>query len=88
MIESAIDAFDADDFDKAMEYADQALRKDPRSEQAANVRDAAFRSGRDKVRKDYIENKREEFARWREHIQELEIPWTDVITYPGAPCNG
>jgi len=82
MLDQAFTAFDRGEYDAAMDFADQALRKSPRNEQATEVRDAAFRAGRDKVRKDYIENKREEFARWHEHLQELQIPWTGVITYP------
>ncbi|MFT4537599.1 MAG: tetratricopeptide (TPR) repeat protein [Planctomycetota bacterium] len=82
MLTQAIDSFDKAQYDASMEYCDQLLRRDPRNEQASELRDAAFRAGREKVRRDYIDNKREEFAKWREHLQELTIPWTDVITYP------
>lgn len=82
ILQQAIDAFDAEEYDRAVDLADEALRKAPRNDQAEELRDAAFRAGRDKVRSDYIDEKREEFALWREHLQELEIPWTDVITYP------
>jgi type II secretory pathway component GspD/PulD (secretin) len=82
MIAQAIDAFERADYDKAMDFTDQALRRSPRDQQAGAIRDAAFRAGREKVRADYIVDKREEFARWREHLQELQVPWTDVITLP------
>ncbi len=82
IIAQAITAFERADYDGAMEYTDQALRRSPRNEQAVSIQDAAYRAGRDKVREDYIEDKREEFARWREHLQELQVPWTDVITLP------
>lgn len=82
MIDQAIAAFEKGEYDEAMDAADQALRKSPRNQQALEIRDAAFRAGRDQARIDYIQAKREEFSRWREHLQELEIPWTDVITYP------
>ncbi len=82
MIQQAIDAFHDARYDAAIEYCDSALARDPRNEQAADIRSAAFRAGREKVRADYIENKREEFARWREHLNELTIPWTDVLTLP------
>ena len=82
MITQAIDAFDRADYDTAMDFTDQALRRSPRDQQAVAIRDAAFRAGREKVRADYIVDKREEFARWREHLQELQVPWTDVITLP------
>ncbi|MEO2161013.1 MAG: hypothetical protein ABGY29_00670, partial [bacterium] len=82
MITQAIDAFGRADYDTAMDFTDQALRRSPRHQQAVAIRDAAFRAGREKVRTDYIVDKREEFSRWREHLQELQIPWTDVITLP------
>ena len=79
-----IDAFHAGRYDATIEYCDRALDRDPRNDQAAEIRDAAFRAGREKVRADYITDKREEFAKWREHLDELVIPWTDVITLPEA----
>ena len=81
-INQGFDAFDRAEFDQAMDFADQALRRSPRNELAQELRDASFRAGRKKVHADYIIQKREEFARWREHLQELMIPWTDVITLP------
>ena len=82
MLTQAIDSFEKGQYDASMEYCDQLLRRDPRNEQASELRDASFRAGREKVRRDYIDDKREEFAKWRENLQELTIPWTDVITYP------
>ncbi|MEE8469474.1 MAG: hypothetical protein V3T22_13530 [Planctomycetota bacterium] len=82
MIEQAIESYERAQYDACMEFADQALRRSPRNSRAQEIRDAAFRSGREKVRSDYIIEKREQFARWREHLQELQIPWTDVITLP------
>jgi len=82
ILQQAIDAFENAEYDDAMDFADQALRRDPRNSQATEIRDASFRAGREKVRTDYIVAKREEFANWREHLQELTIPWTNVITFP------
>lgn len=84
MVIQAIDSFDAGQYDAAIEYCDRVLSRDPRNEQAESIRTAAFRSGREKVRADYIEEKREEFAKWREHLDELVIPWTDSLTLPDA----
>lgn len=78
----AIDAFDAADYDDAEELAEEVLRKEPRNSQAEELRDASFRASRAKARTDYIDSKREEFARWREHMAELEVPWNQVITLP------
>lgn len=82
MVERAITAFEDADYDEAIDHAEQALRRNPRHEQAAEIRSAAFRAGREKVQSDYVEAKREQFARWREEMRALMIPWTQVVTLP------
>ena len=82
MLEQAIDAFDRAEYDDAIYYADLTLRKDPRNDQAAELRDAAFRSGREQVRSEYVEAKREQFARWKEQLESYRVPWNDPVTLP------
>jgi len=84
ILDSAIAAFDAGDYEEAEDLADQALLEDPRNEQAKEIRDSAFRAGRTKVRAEYVEAKREQFRRWREQMKEIQIPYVDVITQPAA----
>ena len=74
MIDQAIAAFAVNDFELAIEYADEALHEDPRNQKAREVRDAAFRAGRAQVRDDYVEAKREQFKRWREELAEMRVP--------------
>lgn len=82
LLEEAIAAFDAQAYDQAMELADRALREDPRNEQALEIRDTAFRAGREKVRSDYVMQKRERFQRWKQSIQGMRIPNTEIVTLP------
>lgn len=82
MISQAIDAYDLGSFDECVEICDRALQLDPRSSEARELRESAFKSARDKNRTDYIQKKREEFRRWREDIAETRIPYTDFITLP------
>ena len=82
LVDQAITAFNAGDFDQAIEHAEQALRKDPRNEQAADIRETAFRAGREQVRSDYLLAKREEFKRWQEQLLELRVPYTPIVTLP------
>ena len=82
LVSQGTDAFDKGEYDQAMEYADLALERDARNEMAEELRQAAFRAGREKVRESYIVEKREEFARWREHLDELRVPWETVLTLP------
>jgi tetratricopeptide (TPR) repeat protein len=82
MIESAIASFAAGEYEEAQEFASQALRKDPRNEKAAEIRDSAFRAGREQVRTNYIDRKNEQFKRWREELAGMRVPWTEVYTLP------
>ncbi len=80
MLDSAIEAFDKRDFKGAVEACDQALYLDPRNDRAMEIRDAAHRAGRENVRKEYIEQKREQFLRWREELDKLRIPESETYT--------
>jgi tetratricopeptide (TPR) repeat protein len=82
MLDQAIDAFEKRNYDEAMDFCDQALHEDPRNDRAMEIRDAAFRAGRESVRADYIEKKREQFLRWREELDKLRIPESDIYTLP------
>ncbi len=83
-IDRAISAFRAGEFEDAEAIAKQALEKDPHNAQAVEIRDAAFRAGRTKVKTEYIDRKNEQFRRWQETIKEMQIPYVDVITEPDA----
>ena len=82
ILEQGINAFDSADYDGAMEYADQVLRKDPRNDWAKDLRQSAYKAGREQVREDYVTNKREQYARWREQMDEKRIPWVNIVTLP------
>ncbi len=82
MIDRAIGAFAIGDFEESIEFADEALHSDPRNEKAREIRDAAFRAGRDQVRADYVLAKREQFKRWREELNEMRVPQIGIYTLP------
>jgi len=82
MLEQSIAAFDKGDYEDAIYYADLTLRKDPRNAWASDLRETSFKAGREQVRADYVVNKREQFARWREQMDEKRIPWTQIVTLP------
>jgi tetratricopeptide (TPR) repeat protein len=81
-LDRSISAFRAGDYEESEKLAKQVLDRDPHNSQAAEVRDAAFRAGRTKVREDYVERKLEQFRRWQETLKEMQIPYIDVITEP------
>ena len=80
----AIDAFDDAKYEESLELAEEVLARDPRNEKAEEIRNASFRASRRQHRADYVERKREEFAKWREYLNQLRVPWTHVITLPDA----
>lgn len=82
LLSQAITAFRAQDYDEAMDLADRVLRLDPRNERALDLRDTAFRKGRDLVRKEFLDHKLEQYQRWKEDLDELRIPYQGVVTLP------
>lgn len=84
VLEQSIDAFERGNYEESERIAGEALRLDPRSDKARELKDAAFRAGRTKARAEYIETKTEQFRRWRESMKEMQVPYTDVITLPDA----
>jgi tetratricopeptide (TPR) repeat protein len=83
MIDRSIAAFAVGDYEESIEFADEALHSDPRNKKAREIRDAAFRAGRDQVRDEYVAAKREQFKRWREDLAEMRVPYTEIYTLPG-----
>ncbi|MCB1150341.1 hypothetical protein KDK88_02245, partial [bacterium] len=82
MITNAIDSFDAGNYEAAISYADLALRRSPRNEKALEIRSAAFQAGRKQLNRRYIEERRDEFARWKQYLRALEIPQSNIVTMP------
>ncbi len=82
LLEDAIRAFRAQEYDKAMENAERVLRIDPRNEKAIDIRDTSFRQQRELVREEFLVKKREQYARWQEDMEELRIPYQGVLTSP------
>jgi tetratricopeptide (TPR) repeat protein len=82
MLLQAIRAFEHREYDDAIDYCDQALHEDPRNGRAIELRDAAFRAGREAVRSDYILAKTEQFKRWREDLDRMRVPESEIYTLP------
>lgn len=82
LLDQAISAFQTEDYDQAIELADRVLRLDPRNERAQDLRDTAFRKGRDLVQDTFLREKLVQYQRWQEDLDELRIPYQGVITLP------
>jgi general secretion pathway protein D len=82
LLDQAITSFRTQNFDQAIELADRVLRLDPRNERAMDLRDTAFRKGRDLVQDEFLREKLIQYQRWQEDLDELRIPYQGVITLP------
>ena len=82
MVLNAIEAFEDQRYEDAIEYADDALRRSNRNSQALEIRETAFRAQRDQLQRRYIEERREEFAEWKQYLRSLEVPYTDIVSMP------
>jgi general secretion pathway protein D len=82
LLDQAITAFQGQKYDEAIELADRVLRLDPRNERAQDLRDTAFRSGRELVQENYLREKLVQYQRWQEDMDELRVPYQGVYTLP------
>lgn len=80
LLKEATEAFEFGDYRLAEDLARKVQRRDPGNGQAEEIRAAAFRAGRQQVQAEYLENKNEQFKRWREDLERQLVPYTDVIT--------
>jgi len=82
LLDQAITAFKSQKYDEAIELADRVLRLEPRNERAQDLRDTAFRSGRELVQENFLREKLAQYQRWQEDMDELRIPYQGVYTLP------
>jgi len=82
VLDQAINAFDAREYAEAEELAERVLEMDPKNDKAEDVRLSAFKAGRQQMREETLARKREQYKVWQEHMDELLVPYTDVITLP------
>jgi general secretion pathway protein D len=82
LLDQAISAFQKQEYDETIALADRVLRLDPRNERATDLRDTAFRKGRDLVQENFLTEKLVQYQRWKEDLDELKVPYQGVITLP------
>ena len=83
LMTEAINAFNRQDFESSERLANQVLDLQPNfakaeelAEDSRNGRNAAWRAALYNAR-------RESFQRWMETVREAQIPWHDLIQFPG-----
>ncbi|MDG1985752.1 MAG: hypothetical protein P8M11_14430, partial [Planctomycetota bacterium] len=84
IVSQAALAFEEGRYSDAEESARLALQKQPKNDQAEEIRTAAFRAGRQQVQSDYLVKKEEQFKKYREEIESMRIARNEIITLPDA----
>lgn len=82
LLVAATERFDARDYDGAIELAESVLELDQHNSRALTVLDAAQDASRDYATQQFLAERREEFARWRETMEEVRTPYNDILTPP------
>jgi general secretion pathway protein D len=82
VLDQALAKFRAGEYEDAQELAERVLELEPRNEKAQDVRNSAFKAGRDQMRAQTLVRKREQYKVWQEQMDELLVPYTDIITLP------
>lgn len=75
-------SFESHQYDRALEYAQQALRLRPMNEIGRQLMSASDKALRDKVNDTYIANKAREFKKYLAFLQEQKTTYTDWLTGP------
>lgn len=82
MLDSAWQRFMANDFDGAAELARAVLDEDQGNTYAQDLLDATRDARRDHASERFRRDRAESFARWRESMESVRVPHSDVLTGP------
>ncbi len=82
LLSSAYDRFIADDFEEAGNLAQAVLDDDPHDIRALDLLDAAEAANREYANTRAIRERKEEYARWRQALDDVRIPWTGIYNEP------
>lgn len=82
MLDTAWQRFMANDFDGAAELARAVLDEDQGNIYAQDLLDATRDARRDHASERFRRDRAESFARWRETMEAVRVPYNDVLTGP------
>ncbi|MCB9897208.1 MAG: hypothetical protein H6825_04310 [Planctomycetes bacterium] len=77
---AATKAFDRGDYEAAQEISHIVLESDQHNSQALAILDAAQDAAREYADRVFVQRRREEFNRWRNEMEKIRIPHTDILT--------
>lgn len=82
LFRSAMDLFEAEDFEKAAARLEEYLRDNPSDRNAKSLHMTAVRAQHHQASEETLRDQREQFAKWRIDMQETTIPYHRILTWP------
>ncbi len=79
---NAANAFDRAEYDTAKEMAEAVLEIDQHNTKGLAIMEAARDAAREHADRLFVQRRREEFNRWRNEMERVRIPHTDIFTDP------
>ncbi len=82
MLQQAIQAFEDEQYQEAVDLTAEILRLDPMNDQAMEIRDSANRARHGQVSERFKTERSERFRRWVEENEEAKIPYSEILRTP------
>jgi hypothetical protein len=82
LIIAATSSFDNGEYEEAQEMAQSVLDIDQHNTQALAIVEASRDAAREYADRLFVQRRREEFNRWRNEMERVRIPTTDIFTAP------
>ena len=82
MLSTAIDAFNREDFERAIRKAEQVLAEEPDNELARDLVDNGRRARRRTMSERYLRDLKDSFRRWQVDIERTKTPQSAVLRWP------
>ena len=82
LLSGAIDAFNAEDFERAVTKAEQVLREEADNEVAQDIVVNARRARRRTMSEHYLRDLKDSFRRWQVDIERTKVPQAGILRWP------
>ena len=82
LLSDAIDAFNREDFERAVTKAEQVLREEPDNTVASDIVLNARRARRRTMSERYLRDLKDSFRRWQVDIERAKVPQSTVLRWP------
>jgi len=82
LLKAGYDRYLANDFAAAEQLAQAVLEEDPENAKAQELADAARDAQRQTADRRALADRREEILRWREAMEEVRVPYHEILTPP------